>query len=571
MTNQKLVKKVTPVVLSAAMMMSGMPTAALAADFSDSPVVIVQEENTGAEEIIAGEAAVSEAVEDAEFFAGTEEDGAAESAKTPEDMFDSGESEEEFSPPATAGQETGDYVYGTANIPYADFFYGEMNDVQENASMNLEAQDAVTAAGYREDGMYDAVTSCTNSKSIRYTTSYYTAEEGTTNVTLEGIKDVNIAVPKALYEEARQAMEEGKTCNNPLFEILRSLQNVSETAPSSGEYKILNGDGTLTAMKTEVKTLSLASSITTDTVWGNYQVSVEFGENNADQPTVDNMMGVVFETSDGQKYGMEHSQNLWLRTGEIAFAVKDGFVEPHKNTIDYKRHESLEGKTITSITYLVKDGADIVINTGLICKYLLAEGQGITGAENVMYADNAKVQMKRNVPKGSSYTLTSVTFNGKTLIEGTDYTYDSAKDVLTVKKTINTGVGTYTILYQDAAYEDVKTTIILNSGLKDGDIRFEENRLVVNSDTYTAADYITAVTAVKVDGQALSAGKHTTVSDVTAQVFKEDGSVNFDAVLNKKDVFTKEAGNTYTIELTAAGFPSVSGSITEYEYQYVLH
>ena len=200
MTNQKLVKKVTPVVLSAAMMMSGMPTAALAADFSDSPVVIVQEENTGAEEIIAGEAAVSEAVEDAEFFAGTEEDGAAESAKTPEDMFDSGESEEEFSPPATAGQETGDYVYGTANIPYADFFYGEMNDVQENASMNLEAQDAVTAAGYREDGMYDAVTSCTNSKSIRYTTSYYTAEEGTTNVTLEGIKDVNIAVPKALYE-----------------------------------------------------------------------------------------------------------------------------------------------------------------------------------------------------------------------------------------------------------------------------------------------------------------------------------------------------------------------------------
>lgn len=54
---------------------------------------------------------------------------------------------------------------------------------------------------------------------------------------------------------------------------------------------------------------------------------------------------------------MEHSQNLWLRTGEIAFAVKDGFVEPHKNTIDAKRSKGLEGKTIKKITYLVKDGA----------------------------------------------------------------------------------------------------------------------------------------------------------------------------------------------------------------------
>ena len=35
MANQKLLKKVAPVVLSAAMVMTSMPAAAMAADFSD--------------------------------------------------------------------------------------------------------------------------------------------------------------------------------------------------------------------------------------------------------------------------------------------------------------------------------------------------------------------------------------------------------------------------------------------------------------------------------------------------------------------------------------------------------
>ena len=58
-----------------------------------------------------------------------------------------------------------------------------MNDVQQNAEMQLDAADPVTAAGYREDGMYDAVTSCTNSKSKRYATSYYT--ENTENGSIQ--------------------------------------------------------------------------------------------------------------------------------------------------------------------------------------------------------------------------------------------------------------------------------------------------------------------------------------------------------------------------------------------------
>ena len=504
-------KKTTPAVLSAAVALTSMPVAAFAA----------------VEDVMIEEAAV--VVEDA--------------------VSENISAEEQVS--------AGGFVYGTANIPYADFFYGELNSVTANAQMQLDKADPVTASGYRATGMYDAVTSATNNKCKRYTTSYYDDLENG-GVSLNGIKDVNIAVPTSLYEAAKKAIAENKSCANQLLAIVGSLQNVTETAPA--EYKILNGDGTLGAMVTETKKLNLETSITTGTAWGNYQVSVEFGDGNVDQPTTENMMGVIFETSDGKKYGMEHSENLWLQTGEIAFAVKDGFVEPHGNTVEYQRHADLQGKTIKKITYLVKDDADIVIdNTNLLCKYLLAGDQTISATEEtVVYTDGAKIQMTRNVPAGSNYALASVTYGGQVLTEGTDYTYEN--DVLTIKKTENTAVGAYTLVYTDASYEDISTQVIFSAGLKSGDVKLEGNKLTVNSEKYTAADYLAAVTSVKVDGAALG-GRKTSMSTVTSAIFKEDASVNFDAKINDQAVFTKGAADSYELSISAAGFPDVTGTV----------
>ena len=307
MANKNLLKKIALVVLSATVAMTGMPSAAFAAEFSDEEVVLdesAEDEATDVEiedtEIDGAEDEADITIEDAEGnIENTEVDATEETAEA-EDVFGAEGEADAF---AADGEETpveSAFVYGTANIPYADFFYGEMNDVQQNAEMRLDAEDPVTAAGYREDGMYDAVTSCTNSKSKRYETSYYTENTENGNVTLEGIKNVNIAVPTSLYNEALKAVEEGKSCSNQLLTIIGNLQNVSETAPESGEYKVLNGDGTLTAMKTETKELKINSSISTSSAWGNYEVIVEFGDNNAEQPTTANMMGAIFETSDGE-------------------------------------------------------------------------------------------------------------------------------------------------------------------------------------------------------------------------------------------------------------------------------
>ena len=593
MANKNLLKKIAPVILSATVAMTGMPSAAFAAEFSDEEVLLdgSAEDEEADVEIADTEADVAEDEADTDITIADADENADDAETAEEELFDAEDvfgTEGETEAFAEDGNavESG-FVYGTANIPYADFFYGEMNDVQQNAEMQLDAADPVTAAGYREDGMYDAVTSCTNSKSKRYATSYYTENTENGSVTLEGIRDVNIAVPTSLYKEAQEAIKEGKNCSNQLLSIIGSLKNVSETAPESGEYKVLNGDGTLTAMTTETKTLTVDSSISTSSVWGNYQVSVEFGDNNADQPTTANMMGVIFETSNGEKYAMEHSQNLWLRTGEIAFAVKDGFVEPHKNTIDAKRSQGLEGKTITKITYLVKDGADIVIPTNLLCKYKLANGQGINGPEEkVVYTNNTfiptKVQLTYNVPESSSYKLTSVQYGGKALKEGSynDYTYDDTTKVLSVYggAFANTGVGSYTLTFADqseAPYEDITVPIVLSADETKIQFAIQDNKLVKidpNGDTiYEAKDYIKNITSIKIDGQALG-GKKANISEIAKTVFNENtGVVNFDAKVNNTAVFAKGDGGSYNVELTSSGFNDVTGTVTQDsgEYKYV--
>lgn len=593
MANKNLLKKIAPVILSATVAMTGMPSAAFAAEFSDEEVLLdgSAEDEEADVEIADTEADVAEDEADTDITIADADENAddAETAEEElsdaEDVFGAEGETEAFAEDGNA-VESG-FVYGTANIPYADFFYGEMNEVQQNAEMQLDAADPVTAAGYREDGMYDAVTSCTNSKSKRYATSYYTENTENGSVTLEGIRDVNIAVPTSLYKEAQEAIKEGKNCSNQLLSIIGSLKNVSETAPESGEYKVLNGDGTLTAMTTETKTLTVDSSISTSSVWGNYQVSVEFGDKNPDQPTTANMMGVIFETSDGEKYAMEHSQNLWLRTGEIAFAVKDGFVEPHKNTIDAKRSKGLEGKTIKKITYLVKDGADIVIPTNLLCKYKLADGQGIIGPEEkVVYTNNTfiptKVQLTYNVPESSSYKLTSVQYGGKALKEGSynDYTYDDTTKVLSVYggAFANTGVGSYTLTFADqseAPYEDITVPIVLSADETKIQFALQNNKLVKidpNGDTiYEAKDYIKNITSIKIDGQALG-GKKANISEIAKTVFNENtGAVNFDAKVNNTAVFAKGDGGSYNVELTSSGFNDVTGTVTQDsgEYKYV--
>lgn len=449
------------------------------------------------------------------------------------------------------------YVYGTANLSYADFYYGELNDVKEDAEINLDVEDK--AASYRERGMYDAVSSATTNKYKSFFSSTY-SEDNTNGQggSIIGMKDVNIAVPTSLYENAKKAISDKKECSNKLLEIINSM-TLSDTTPS--EYKILNGDGTLTAMKSEVtEDTSDTLTIKTQSSYGQYEVDPVTSENSplSKLSAKDSLLGIIVEDKDGNKYGMEHLENIWV--GEkFAFAVTDGFKEKHGNTIDYKRHESLQGKTIKKVTYLVKDDADIVINTDLKCK-TLAGSDSIKATANDNFKDGATVSVDTTaVPSGSNYTLSSVSMGKTVLTEGADYTY--ANNTLTIKATDHTGVGSYSMVFTDNTYSDIVASFTLESGYKTGDISINKNNQITLPAGVSFEKYVNNITSIKINGVEKTGKGGIKATDL----FDADGNINFNAAIKGKDgsstpVFADKSAS-YTIELTSTGYPSVSGTV----------
>ena len=429
--------------------------------------------------------------------------------------------------------------------------------MKEDAEINLDVEDK--AASYRERGMYDAVSSATTNKYKSFFSSTY-SEDNTNGQggSIIGMKDVNIAVPTSLYENAKKAISDKKECSNKLLEIINSM-TLSDTTPS--EYKILNGDGTLTAMKSEVtEDTSDTLTIKTQSSYGQYEVDPVTSENSplSKLSAKDSLLGIIVEDKDGNKYGMEHLENIWVG-GKFAFAVTDGFKEKHGNTIDYKRHESLQGKTIKKVTYLVKDDADIVINTDLKCK-TLAGSDSIKATANDNFKDGATVSVDTTaVPSGSNYTLSSVSMGKTVLTEGADYTY--ANNTLTIKATDHTGVGSYSMVFTDNTYSDIVASFTLESGYKTGDISINKNNQITLPAGVSFEKYVNNITSIKINGVEKTGKGGIKATDL----FDADGNINFNAAIKGKDgsstpVFADKSAS-YTIELTSTGYPSVSGTV----------
>ena len=156
MANQKLLKKVAPVVLSAAMAMTSMPAAAMAADFSDSDVV---SDAVDVEETQDAEAEVEVDEDDADDTADVDvvEDNAADAAEadSEEDLFSSEVTEDEFSDQAGDDQTTGE-AYVLMNIPYDDFYKAELknNDVKVDAFTSATKNKSRTAGMMNGNSAY---------------------------------------------------------------------------------------------------------------------------------------------------------------------------------------------------------------------------------------------------------------------------------------------------------------------------------------------------------------------------------------------------------------------------------
>ena len=448
--------------------------------------------------------------------------------------------------------EESEYYFGVLDVPYADFYYGEINHVEpesleDGAAGQYDVEDIVGAEGYREEGIYDAVSSATNAKSTRFEKTYY--EENGDGVNILGPSGVHVAISKTLYEDVQQAIADGTEVANPLADFVSALVEVTEEVPA--EYKVINSDGTLSrTIGTTVSAERVTADFSTTSTWGNYQLSFEGLE--LDASTI---QGALIETSDGQIYGLEHLDNLWLQPGEVAFAVTE-MTEPHGNTPSYQRFEDIQGKTITKMTYMIADGDDISIDLDFYVKELLPEEYSVTVADTVVYdAEGTQIEVTSEVPEGSEYVLTSV-LAGRAAVEDASL-YSMSEGVITLSPELKPGQ--YSVVLSDETYADQKLTCMVDSGLNDGDVTLEGNMLTVadNAGGLTAADYISSLSAVSVNGEPLQ-GKNPGES-----LFREDGSVNLEAVIDVdgEQVPVFEESGSYEISLEAAGYPSVTGNV----------
>lgn len=454
---------------------------------------------------------------------------------------------------AAAEIETDEYYFGVLDIPYADFYYGEINHIkpealEEGQQGKYDTEDLVGAAGYREEGIYDAVTSATNAKSTRFEKTYF--EENGDGADIFGPSGVHVAISKTLYEDVQKAITEGTECRNPLVDFVEALGDVGDEVPA--EYKVLNSNGTFSeTVGTTVTAEDVKADFATTSVWGNYQISLEGLELDAAA-----IQGALLETSDGSIYGLEHLDNLWLQPGEVAFAVT-GMTEPHGNTPSYQRFEDIQGKTITKLTYMIADGDDIAVDLDFYCKELLPGEYSVSVPETVTYdPQGTKLNVTAEVPEGSEYVLDSV-LAGRAALEDVSL-YSMADGVITLSPELKPGQ--YSFVLSDTTYADQKLPCVVTSGWNDGEVALEENRLAVPEDEsgLTAEDYISSISSVSVNGEPVSG------RDPGNVIFTEDGSINPEAAIDMdgEQVPVFEGSGSYEIVLEAVGYPSVTGTVT---------
>ncbi len=439
-----------------------------------------------------------------------------------------------------------DLVYGTVNLPYADFYYGEINKVEPEFDADkaqLDAVDAVEKAGLKEDGMYDAVSSATNNKSRRYEQTFY--EENGEGTEILGVSNVNVAISKALYDDAKAQIEAGAACSNALLDIVKNM-TVTDAMPT--EFKVIGSDGTLSeTLGNTIVPEGVNASFTSISNWGNYQISVEGVE--LDAATI---QGGLLETEDGTVYGLEHNENLWLSPGEIAFAAKE-FTEPHGNMPGYQRYEDIQGKTITKVIYMIANADDIEIDTNFFVNYMLEEQYSVTGDDKLTYSeDGVEVKYELNVPEDSDYKLTSISF-GRAKQDITSV--EVSDGVISVPSSFKPG--SYTFVFEDAKYTGLKFQTMIDSGLKDGDVTFNGETFEVNSDILTAADFIANLSSVSVDGEPVK-GK-----GLGAILFDENGKLLVDAEIKNGDQSAPifEEGKKHEVTIGATGYPSVTFTV----------
>ena len=352
MANQRLMKKVAPVVLSAAVVMTSMPATAFAVDFSDTEVTVA-EESADIEEASA-EAADTDVVEDTDVDVEEAAEDVTEDEETSdEELFSAEVSEDEFADEAGDGQTEGE-AYVLMNIPYDDFYKAELknNDVKVDTFTSATKQKTRSSLA---KGSYHV-----NSDGSDITGVTFPVKVSDISVLKDKkqIKDnASVSITTAIKGKETTTEYKGK---DALFESDSYSYYVLSEEPSYYKELTVGEDGSFTFSAIEGKsaapeTKQVQAEFKTKSNHGDYQLKFDKTEFksiiNIDTDTV---YGAVINTTDGTTYGLCHQENIW-KGYELAWST--GYTtESNGCHLNSEHFESMIGKTIDSVTYYASNG-----------------------------------------------------------------------------------------------------------------------------------------------------------------------------------------------------------------------
>ncbi len=496
MTNKNLMKKIAPVVMSAAVAMTSMPYAVLASDFTDSEVLTDITELSAPEEFVAKDAQEEFTTEEAQ------QDGFAAEAQQGE-------------------------AYVLMNIPYDDFYKAEL----KNNDVKVDAFTSATLNKSRTAGMMNG------------NSAYHVDPNGTdvTGVTFPvKVSDLSLLKDQKQVTDSDSVTitvtNRGQTSSNTYTGKDSLIENASYSyyilneAPSYYKELTVNADGSysFSAMKgAQTKTVAIDATFKTETSYGDYELDLNnetFSE--LIDTTTNKIYGVTVNTTDGTNYGLRHLENIW-RGSMLSWGT--GYTtEVHGCPVSSAHYKSIMGKTIDSVTYYTDKGMitfdvpDVKVQTTTGIKATVAD---------IMNTDStAAVTFDQTLPAD---------FKAQYTVDGTAVSCTDGKLAVGTL-----ALGTHKVEIADASgnYATIVTEFTVNTDKIPAAYDSKETKLVaaegITAEEFSA--YLKSISKVKVDDtEYVASGRGAKV------IVKEDGTL---------DLTDLQVTDTTVFEVTAVGY-----------------
>ena len=345
-------------------------------------------------------------------------------------------------------------IYGTSNLTYKEFYSGDVSSTDS----------------------FDVVTTASTSKysvlSNAWTDYKKESAEAAGGYHVKGVANVNIAVD--LYVESIILKDANKELSKAYEEASDITLNENPTQVPS-QYKILQENGSYVSNNKTVATVTDAvPTLTTGSTWGEYEIDVvetstKYLRNSRQDegfPVNSTIQGIILETTEGYKVGLEHLSNIWVQPYKLSFNVANEAatmgIAKSDNTAEFAK---LVNKTINKITYVTPEGNYVyTFADGIFIKPAYSEE--ISGT----FSDDMKSFTLNQLPTVKNGTLT-VTYTVGAGHMKTPYTLYSGAIAKSVSLDLNAipsdaEGGTYSVAISCDNYADIHVAIPVTEAQK---------------------------------------------------------------------------------------------------------